>query len=291
MLESLINPKRAEKNPWKMFFIGLIYASLSILLVHWFFSSNEILSEYSGIMVVMFCVIFSLPFMYFIIRREEKRDEVASGFWGVWRIHSDAIYAFMWLFLGFLIAFSFWYIVLQDHSLLNAQIGTYCQINSPGNINGCISSYIPSANSSSQITGASISLSNPVRFISILQNNLLVMIFTLIFSIIFGAGAIFVLAWNASVISASIGIFGKYSLAEIPLGLARYMIHGFPEIAAYFVAALAGGIFGVGIIRHGVKSKMMVKVAEHTAFLILIAMILLVIAGLMEVYLTPLLFH
>lgn len=289
MLESLINPKRAERNPWKMFFIGLIYASLSLLMVHWFFSSNEILSNYSGVMVVMFCVMFSLPFMYFIIKREEKQDEVASGFFGVWRMHSDAIYAFMWLFFGFLIAFSFWYIILQDPNLFNAQVGTYCQINSPNNINGCISSYLPGSSAQNQITGA-VSSSDAFRFVSILQNNLLVMVFTLIFSIVFGAGAIFILAWNASVISASIGIFSKYNITEIPLGLARYMIHGFPEIAAYFVAALAGGIFGVGIIRHGVKDKMFIKVAEHTIFLILIAIILLVVAGLMEVYLTPLLF-
>ena len=87
------------------------------------------------------------------------------------------------------------------------------------------------------------------------QNNIYVMIFTLIFSLIFGAGAIFVLAWNASVISAAIGIFTQYRLIEIPLGLLRYMIHGLPEITAYFITALAGGMFGVGAIRHGIKDK------------------------------------
>ena len=71
MLESIINPKRVEKGPWKMFFIGLIYASLSILLVSWFFNKDPILSQYSGMIVVTFCVMFSLPFMYFIIRQEE----------------------------------------------------------------------------------------------------------------------------------------------------------------------------------------------------------------------------
>ncbi len=289
MLESLINPKKAERKPWEMLFVGLVYASLSLLLVHWFFSGDEILSKYSGVMVVTFCVMFSLPFMYFIIKREEKQDEKANSFLGVWKIHSDAIYAFMWLFVGFIIAFSFWYIILQDHSLFNAQIGTYCAINSPSDVTGCISSYIPSANSSMQITGAAAA-SSPIKFASILENNLLVMVFTLVFSLVFGAGAIFVLAWNASVISASIGIFTKYNLLDIPVGIARYMIHGFPEIAAYFVAALAGGILGVGIVRHGIKDRMFYKVAEHTAFLILIAVLLLVVAGLMEVYLTPLLF-
>ncbi|HTZ42183.1 MAG TPA: stage II sporulation protein M [Candidatus Omnitrophota bacterium] len=286
MFESLINPKKAERKPWEMFFVGLIYATLSILLVKWFFSGNDILSNYSGILIVTFCVMFSLPFMYFMIRREEKEDENIENFRDVWRVHNDAIFAFMWLFLGFLVAFSFWYILLQDTSLFNAQIGTYCQINSPGNIQGCMSQYI----SGQAATSADIS-SGTLRFFSILENNLLVMIFTLIFSLIFGAGAIFVLAWNASVISASIGIFTKYSLAEIPLGLARYMIHGFPEIAAYFVAALAGGIFGVGIARHGIKDRRFLKVGQHAAVLIGIAIFLLVIAGLMEVYLTPLLFQ
>jgi len=49
----------------------------------------------------------------------------------------------------------------------------------------------------------------------------------LLFSLVFGAGAIFILAWNASVIAGAIGIFTKQSLLEIPIGLARYMIHGF----------------------------------------------------------------
>ena len=71
MLESLINPKRVEKGPWKMFFIGLLYASLSLLLVHWFFANDAVLSKASGILVVTFCVMFSLPFMYFIIKKEE----------------------------------------------------------------------------------------------------------------------------------------------------------------------------------------------------------------------------
>jgi uncharacterized membrane protein SpoIIM required for sporulation len=284
MLESLINPKKAERKPWEMFFIGLIYASLSLLLVHWFFSSDAILSQDSGILIVTFCVMFSLPFMYFIIRREEKNDEIEEG--SVWKIHKDAIYALMWLFLGFVVAFSFWYIILQNNSLFNAQIGIYCSINSPNNVNGCITQYA----SGNQVSGA-VSASSPIQFVSILENNVLVMIFTLLLSLVFGAGAIFILAWNASVIAASIGIFTRYNLVDIPLGIARYMIHGFPEISAYFIAALAGGIFGVGVARHGIKNRMFAKVAQHVALLILISIALLVIAGLMEVYLTPLLFH
>ena len=85
------------------------------------------------------------------------------------------------------------------------------------------------------------------------------MIFTLIFSLVFGAGAIFILAWNASVIAAAISIFSHYQVKDIPFGILRYMIHGFPEIAAYFVTALAGGIFGVGVIKNGFKSNQIIN--------------------------------
>jgi len=75
MIESMFNPRRLEKGPWKMFFIGILYASLSLILVKWFFSGDSVLSQYSGLIVVTFCVMFSIPFMYFIIREEEEEDE------------------------------------------------------------------------------------------------------------------------------------------------------------------------------------------------------------------------
>ncbi len=286
MLESMINPRRAEKGPWKMLFVGLLYGSLSLLLVHFLFKGDSVLSKFSGLIVVLFCVMFSLPFMYFIIKNEEQEDEELEGFWGVWKVHGDAIYAFLWLFLGFIIAFSFWNGILQDDQLLNAQIETYCNINSPGSVADCVAKYSFTAKTISTSASASTS-----RLVSIIGNNFGVLILTLIFSLIFGAGAIFVLAWNASVISAAIGVFTKYDLKDIPFGLLRYMVHGFPEIAAYFITALAGGMFGIGVARHGFGDKKFMKVLVHVGVLLLIAIVTLIAAAFIEVYFTPLLFN
>jgi uncharacterized membrane protein SpoIIM required for sporulation len=287
MLESLINPQRKERGPIKMLFIGLLYASLSLLLVKWFFGADPVISKYSGFIVIAFCIMFTLPFMYFLIKQEEEEDEVAEGIYSVWKSHGDALYAFMWLFLGMLIAFSFWNIVLEDPNLFNAQLETYCQINNPGHISECVKRY--SFEDFPAITGEAMT-NREIRFLSILENNIYVMIFTLLFSLIFGAGAIFVLAWNASVISTAIGVFAKSEVTSIPLGLLRYMIHGFPEIAAYFITALAGGIFGVGVIRNGLRDHRFLRVLENTFLLLFTAIIILIIATAMEVYLTPLFF-
>jgi len=290
MLESMINPKRMEKGPWKMLFIGLLYGSLSLLLVHWFFSPDPALGDASGIMVVLFCIMFTLPFMFFITKTEEKEDEEVEGLMHVWKAHKDAIYALMWLFVGFIIAFSFWNIVLQDANLLNFQLETYCSINSPGHIEQCVQHYSPNVSSNTAENIATGAASKGGRFLSIIENNIYVLIFTIIFSLIFGAGAIFILIWNASVISAAVGVFTNYQIKEIPLGIARYMIHGIPEIASYFIAALAGGIFGIGILRNGFKSKKSLRVIENSMIMVFIALVVLIVAALIEVYITPGLF-
>ena len=284
MLESLINPRKSSKDPWKMFPVGLLYASLSFLLVKLFFGGDPVLSKYSGLLVVTFCVMFTLPYIYLLIRTEEKEDEVVVGIKAVWAIHKDALWAFAWLFLGFVVAFSFWYILLADTTMLNAQIETYCLINNPSNIADCVNQYSPGS-----MTSPTGGVTMFGRFISILENNIYVMIFTIIFSIIFGAGAIFVLAWNATVIASAIGIFTNYSISKIPNGLIRYMIHGVPEICAYFVAALAGGILGASIMRRGINNKRFYHVLENIILLLFLALMILFVAAIMEVYLTPLL--
>jgi uncharacterized membrane protein SpoIIM required for sporulation len=74
------------------------------------------------------------------------------------------------------------------------------------------------------------------------------------------------------------------------MGLARYMIHGIPEIAAYFVGALAGGIISVAIIRRDLKGERMWRIFQDALILMLIAVAILIVAGLIEVYITPVLF-
>jgi uncharacterized membrane protein SpoIIM required for sporulation len=268
-----------------MLFVGLLYGSLSILLVNWVFSSDAVLSRYSGIFMITFCVIFSMPFVYYAMKREEEKDIEYTGSTRLLKEHSRILLAFLFLFLGFIIAFSFWYLVLPNGEVnFKAQIETFCHINKPESFDMCVEEY------GIESQGITTSATSKEKVLNIFANNIYVLIFTLIFSIIFGAGAIFILAWNASVIAAAIGIFAKSQLNKLPMGLARYMIHGLPEIAAYFVAALAGGILSMAIIKHDTNSKKFWSVLQDSLNLIIVAIILLVIGALIEVFITPMLF-
>ncbi len=285
MFEMLIKPKKAERHPWELFFIGLFYASLAILIVNWVFAQDTVLSKYLGVLVVTFTVIFSMPFIYYTIRLEEKKIIPGRGTMSLLQEHKKALLAFMWLFFGFVVAFSFWYIVLSNTQSFSAQIETYCAINRPTNFEQCVSEY--SIKTGSQTTGLATGTS---RLFLIFTNNIYVLIFTLLFSLLFGAGVIFILAWNASVIAAAVGIFAKSDLAALPLGIARYMIHGIPEIASYFIVALAGGMVSVAVIRHETGTEKFWEVLEDSLHLIIIAVVVLFLGALLEVFVTPIIF-
>jgi uncharacterized membrane protein SpoIIM required for sporulation len=286
MLEMLINPKKAERRPWEMFFIGALYATLALILVEGVFKGDAVLNKYSGILLVTFCVMFTIPFMYFAIKNEEEKDIEIEGFFKLMKEHGKALVYFMFLFMGFVVAFSFWYISFEGgNQNFRAQIETFCVINKPSHFEQCVAEYGVKHVST---TGA---FSSTDKIINIFANNIYVLIFTLVFSLIFGAGAIFILAWNASVISAAIGIFAKSDLANLPLGLSRYMIHGIPEIVSYFAGALAGGIISVAVIKHDVKSDRFWTILQDSLNLVIFAVIILFFAALIEVFITPVIFR
>jgi uncharacterized membrane protein SpoIIM required for sporulation len=285
MLEMLINPRKAERHSWEMFFVGAFYASVSLLLVNWIFAQDAVLSKYSGLLVVFFTVMFSIPFLYYAIKLEEEKINKEAGSWRLLSEHRHAIYAFLWLFIGFTVAFAFWYTILPSTQSFKAQIETYCMINRPANFNECVAQY--GIKEAGMVTPF---MTNKERLFLIFTNNMYVLIFTLVFSLLFGAGVIFILAWNASVIGAAIGIFTDAELKSLPLGVLRYMIHGLPEIAAYFIVALAGGLVSVAVIKHEFATDKFWEVLQDSLNLIILSVVVLALAALLEVFITPALF-
>jgi len=281
MFEMLLSPRRSERRPWEMLIVGLFYASVSILMVHWIFAKDPVLSAYSGIFTITFVVMFSIPYVYYTIKLEEEKNTQIDNSLSLLKEHSKAIMCFLWLFLGFIIAFAFFYIVLGSTDNYKAQIETYCAINNPSNYESCTFQHGIGKIKTTGYTTKTEMLGG------IFTNNLYVLIFAVIFSIVFGAGGIFILAWNASVISAAMVIFSKNDLYTLPMSLLRYMVHGLPEITAYFVGTLAGGIIGISIIKKEFKTSNFWNIIYDSLLLIVCAITILLIAALIEVFITP----
>ena len=282
VVEALLFPLKAEKKPWQMFFIGFLYTSIGIFLALWIFRDQ------ASLIMVFMITMAALPIFYNTMKLEESKDMLIDTETALLREHNKAIVFFMYLFVGITIACAVWYVVLPTqtiNSLFDKQIGTIQTINN-------------------QVSGNVIS--NLSVFWKIFFNNFKVMAFSILFSFIYGAGAIFILVWNATVIGAAIGNFiranissytSSFGLLEagnyfhvVSLGLLKYSIHGIPEIAAYFYGGLAGGILSVALIRKHFRSEKFPTIMKDFSELTLIGVGFLIAAAFLEVYVTPILF-
>ena len=272
VLEALIHPKRAEKTYGLMLIYGFFFATIAIIL------SLLIFQEEASMVSVFLTVMMCIPLMYSTMKLEEKEDLRFSDERVILRHHWKALRFLIFMFFGFIIAYSLWFVILPESmadSLFSTQLATI----------GAINSHVSGNTFFSDV------------FSRIFLNNFKVLLFCFFFSFFFGAGAIFILTWNASVIGAAMGtfvrdklhIFGSPLLAY-PFSLFRYMTHGVFEVLAYFVGGLAGGIISVAIINEHFKGEYTKRILKDSFQLMLLALIMLVIAGLVEVYITPLLF-
>jgi len=275
VLDSLISPLHAEKRPDEMILFGFIFATIAILLSLWVFPS------YASFAMVTFTVMAVLPLMVQIMRFEKEKQEKAK----VWKVltHTRVVRIFIFLFLGFLLAFTLWFLLLPvevANNLFFLQINTITEINSA--------------------TGSAIFSSSP--FWIIFLNNLRILGLSMLFSFIFGSGAIFILTWNASVLgvamanfikiavasgSSSAGYFAAFSFAAV-----RYLIHGLPEMVSFFIAGLAGAIISFTLLDYKIGMKKFLPRLKGSlndaGLLMVVAFVLLMISAGIEVSITPL---
>jgi uncharacterized membrane protein SpoIIM required for sporulation len=282
VLEDLMNPFSAAKKPWEMLLVGFLYCSIAIFLSLWIFA------KYASLVMVFLTVLAAIPLMYNAIKAEESKDVEMEGEKILLKEHAKALKFFMYMFIGMTVAFAFWYVVLPQKNaahLFSIQTETITNINS--NITGLSIDYIKVFN-------------------RIFMNNIKVLIFCILFAFVYGMGSLFILVWNSSVIGVAIGNYFRTNFATYAsatglmqfagyfhigsLSLLRYSLHGLPEILAYFVGGLAGGIISVAVIKHDFGTKSFEKILLDSSDLIIISLAMLFIAALIEVFITPIFF-
>lgn len=285
VLELLFNPFSLKKKPWQMFVVGFFNSIVAIIL------SYIVFKDAAGLLSVFLVVMSTLPLFYVTIKREEELDFKYPES-RLLKEHGKVLFFFIFLFFGILTAMVLAYIFLPQSivdSVFNLQQAAIT------NVNDAIRSP-----SSAVVTGNITTIS---LFLRILFNNFKVLFFCLMFSFLYGAGAIFILTWNASVIASAMGnlIKTEVSKAITSIGFPsvatyfsaaafsvfRYMTHGIFEIAGYFIAGLAGGIISIAFVKQNLKEP---KIYMDVLDLVLISIGLLVVGGIIEVYLTPVFF-
>ncbi|MCG2867805.1 MAG: stage II sporulation protein M [Candidatus Nanopusillus sp.] len=129
-------------------------------------------------------------------------------------------------------------------------------------------------------------------FTYILFNNMTVLLLFFSFSIIFGAGSIYLLLWNASIIGVFLGLRASeyisnniiYKFILIPtISLLEILPHGILEFLGYFLAALAGNILSIAFIKNLDKETLETILSDSLALFVL-SILFIFIAALIEAY-------
>lgn len=151
---------------------------------------------------------------------------------------------------------------------------------------------------SGKIIGNNLEKGNYSKAFNIIfNNNLGVIIKAAVLSFFYGAGAIFLIAWNSSILASVISLDIFVSMAPVVskgfLGIIHglfnsvylflgYIPHGVPELLAYFIISFAGAMFSRDLFKGMFTTEFKWKIVKDLLFMIALAIILLLIGALIE---------
>jgi uncharacterized membrane protein SpoIIM required for sporulation len=270
MLESILSAEVAERKPWELLFVAIAIGGVATALAALVGQGKE-----TGHLVVAFASIGAAPLLVRLMAIEEEKDEVLTGGHIVAR-HWPVIEAYGYYFIGIVV------IVSLLHVILPGQL-----------VNQVYSSQLDELKAIKALAAGSDATARAVsacRFECLLENNLGVLALVLVFSFLFGSGAVYILTWNASIVGTLIGTIAHQNaaayggpvmsyLVALPMSLIAILPHGMFEIGAYFLGGLAGGILSMAIVRgHLTHKQILADVLTITA----LAVIFVIVGALVE---------
>ncbi len=262
VLERLVSVRDAVLHPQWMFVIGGVVSVISFFISYLVFPSSI------GMFATFLTTFAITPFMVNLITYEEVQEEEMikhnTGLNFLTR-HKKILEIYAAFFAGMILFLAITFLLLPQQvvqQLFNDQITEI------------------------QLIRGDVVIAD--TFTRILVNNIGVLSLAFIFSLLFGAGAVFILSWNATVLSSAIGLAaqnisgaqGVATLTALPAAVLIFLPHGSLEILAYFIGGIAGGILSTAISRR--QTIMFRSILIDSLSLLVVAALILVIAAVVE---------
>ena len=280
VLEQLFKPDWIEKKPRHAFLLGFIYSVVGTISAKLVFGANP------GMMTVAFTSILLLPSLNALLTIEENQARSKDKYWigkQLWKDHADIIEVYFYMFLGIFITFCIISFTFPETAIIHFFESMFEVIG----IQGEATTLIGLASGTGAPTIASIFI-----------NNLIVTVVCLLLSLIYGAGAIVFITWNATVWGVVIGFFAKQALLS-STGLNQVTVfmstvlpffpHMIMEALPYFTAAIVGGIVSKAALREELFSPKFNEIVKDAAIVMAGSLVILLIAAIIEIKVYPLL--
>jgi len=256
VLEKVVSIRAAVRKPEWMFVIGGFVSVISTFIAFLVFPSSV------GLFLVFLITIAMTPFMVNLMSYEEAETEVQIERrikLNFFQRHEDMLQIYAAFFSGIILSLSILFLILPEKTVETIFENQVNEIN---------------------LIRGNITL--PTTFQEILSNNIGVLLLSFFFAFLFGSGAIFILAWNASVLASAIGLLAKSigGVKGLPVAVLTFFPHGSLEIIAYFIAGIAGGLVSAVVARK--RSKWFWVVMKDSSKLMAIAASFLILAAIVE---------
>jgi uncharacterized membrane protein SpoIIM required for sporulation len=268
VLERLYPLRLMERNLIFALILGFSYAVIGIGV------SVILFPEDPAIVSLAFISLMFYPSINILLKQEEEIEATKDTFnlKDFFSEHKNVFGVYILFFLGVLLAFSFFSIILP--SLATNHIFE---------------------NQISILSGSGSARSvrfNMALFIDIFQNNLSVLLLCFIAALIFGDGSIFLIIWNASVWGTIFGNLAKtaaFNVAKNPfiyfwIILVIVFPHMILEAFSYVCSATAGGVISKGLIGERFFSERFRFIIKNIILLLIFALLVLVIAVAIETF-------
>ncbi len=286
MLESVLNFKEISKNPHLAFLWAFIVTCVAIVIslqlsyeIH--LGSGQIFSL-TGIFSVVFTIIPLVYLITYAIKKEEKteEEEIIHHYTekNILERHFYDILFFLFVFLGVTMAYAMFSFLLPE-SVFQIQLLKINELQ--GSISGNI--LIKSTSYITEFFTGAVAANPGASFYMILINNLKVLGFAFVFSLLYGAGAVFIIVWNASILGVYIGYLAE-NITHLPVVALSFLPHGLPEIAGYLFAGMSGGILSASLIRRH-SMEITKKIFFDCLILLAIGAVLIIGAAYIEAFL------
>jgi uncharacterized membrane protein SpoIIM required for sporulation len=280
VLEQIFKPDWIEKKPRHAFLLGFIYSIVGVISAKLIFGANP------GMMTVAFTSILLVPSLNTLLAVEENQARSRDRYWvlkQLWVDHNDIVEVYFFMFFGIFFTFATIAFIFPEEGVIRFFEPMFEIIGISG--------------SAASITGWAAETAGPT-ILSIFLNNFIVTIVCLLLSLIYGAGAIIFITWNAVVWGVVIGFFAKQALLStagvnpITIFLSTvlpFFPHMIMESLPYFTAAIVGGIVSKAAIREELFSPRFNEIVKDGTIVMLLSLIVLFLAAVIEIKVYPLL--
>lgn len=280
VLEQLFKPDWIEKKPRHAFLLGFIYSIVGAISAKLVFGANP------GMMTVAFTSILLLPSLNTLLSIEENQARAKDKYWilkQLWKDHADIVEVYIYMFMGIFLTFSIIAFTFPEQAVRSFFEPMFEVIGLSGE--------------ATTMMGWASNVAGPT-ILSIFINNFIVTIVCLLLSLIYGAGAIVFITWNATVWGVVIGFFAKQALLSTagvnPVTIfvstvLPFFPHMFLEALPYFTAAIVGGIVSKAALREELFSPKFNEILKDATVVMGLSLVVLLVAAIVEIKVYPLL--